>query len=83
MDLLAVYFIVRDMVLLMIRIIVMCRLTVPAIYMVLMATVFSRVYDAHPTVFNIIWFIMFGCVAVSWVITLIQKIKGVSDSLRK
>mgnify|MGYP005765110489 CR=1 FL=1 len=83
MDFLVVYFIIRDMVMFMVHVIVMCRLTVPAIYMVLMATVFSSAYDAHPTVFNIIWFVMFGCVAISWIITLIQKIKEVSNSLRK
>lgn len=50
------------------------RLGIPALYILLICTVFSQWYDAHEPLADGILFAILACVALSWIITIKQHI---------
>ena len=52
------------------------RLTIPLWYAFLVPTIFHEWYDAHELLANGIWFIMLAMVALSWMVTLVKRIRG-------
>ena len=60
------------LLLLLIRIAIKLRLSIPLVYMVLMLTVFQPWYRAHATLADGIFLVMLGCVMLSWIISLIR-----------
>ena len=58
--------------LLLIRIAMKLRLSIPLVYLVLMLTVFQPWYRAHMAVADGIFLVMLGCVTLSWIISLIR-----------
>ena len=52
------------------------RLGIPALYVLLVCTVFSQWYDAHEPLADGILFAILACVALSWVYSAIHKIRA-------
>ena len=61
-----------SMLLLLIRIAMKLRLSIPLVYLVLMLTVFQPWYRAHMALADGIFLVMLGCVMLSWIISLIR-----------
>ena len=60
------------LLLLLIRIAMKLRLSIPLVYLVLMLTAFQPWYRAHMALADGIFLVMLGCVMVSWIISLIR-----------
>ena len=60
------------LLLLLIRIAMKLRLSIPLVYLVLMLTAFRPWYRAHATLADGIFLVMLGCVMLSWIISLIR-----------
>ena len=58
--------------LLMIRIAMKLKLSIPLVYLVLMLTVFQPWYRTHTALADGIFLVMLGCVMLSWIISLIR-----------
>ena len=52
------------------------RLGVPALYAVLMLTIFHSWYQAHATLADTIFFALVGLAALSWAVTLLRRLAG-------
>ena len=52
------------------------RLGIPAIYILLVCTVFSSWYDTHEPLGDGILFVLLACVMLSWVYSAVQKIRA-------
>ena len=61
-----------SMLLLLIRIAMILRLSIPLMYLVLMLTAFQPWYRAHAALADGIFLVMLGCVTLSWIISLIR-----------
>ncbi len=51
------------------------RLGIPLLYALIVPTLFHEWYYAHYTIANVIWYAMLVLVAVSWVISIVQKVR--------
>jgi hypothetical protein len=51
------------------------RLTIPLLYALVMPTVFHSWFYAHYTLANGIWYGMLGLVALSWVVTIVRRLR--------
>ena len=60
------------LLLLLIRIAMKLRLSIPLVYLVLMLTVFQPWYRVHTTLADGIFLVMLGCVTLSWIISLVR-----------
>ena len=60
------------LLLLLIRIAMKLRLSIPLVYLVLMLTVFQPWYRVHATLADGIFLALVGCVMLSWIISLIR-----------
>ena len=60
------------LLLLLIRIAMKLRLSMPLVYLVLMLTAFRPWYRVHATLADGIFLVMLGCVTLSWIISLIR-----------
>ena len=60
------------LLLLLIRIAMKLRLSIPLVYLVLMLTAFQPWYRAHATLADGIFLVMLGCVMLSWIISLVR-----------
>ena len=58
------------LLLLLIRITMKLRLSIPLVYLVLMLTAFRPWYRVHATLADGIFLVMLGCVTLSWIISL-------------
>ena len=58
--------------LLLIRIAMKLRLSIPLVYLVLMLTVFQPWYRTHTALADGIFLVMLGCVMLSWIISLVR-----------
>ena len=58
------------LLLLLIRIAMKLRLSIPLVYLVLMLTAFRPWYRAHTALADGIFLVMLGCVMLSWIISL-------------
>ena len=63
-----------QLLLLMIRIAMKLRLSIPLVYMVLMLTVFQPWYRVH-TALDGIFLVMLGCVMLSWIISFVRFVR--------
>lgn len=52
------------------------RLGIPAIYILLVCTVFSSWYDTHEPLGDGILFVLLACVMLSWAYSAVQKIRA-------
>ena len=52
------------------------RLTIPLLYALLVPTLFHEWYYAHQTLAEGIWYAMLMMVALSWVVTIVKRVKG-------
>lgn len=52
------------------------RLSVPLLYALVIPTVFHGWYYDHFVLANTIWYVMLGLVAVSWVVSIVQRVRG-------
>ena len=60
------------LLLLLIRIAMKLRLSIPMLYLVLMLTVFQPWYRTHTALADRIFLVMLGCVMLSWIISLVR-----------
>ena len=61
-----------QLLLLLIRIAMKLRLSIPLVYLVLMLTAFRPWYRAHMALADGIFLALVGCVMLSWIISLIR-----------
>ena len=52
------------------------RLTIPLLYALLVPTLFRDWYYAHQAMAEGIWYAMLVTVALSWVVTIVKRVKG-------
>lgn len=51
------------------------RLGIPLLYALIVPTIFHEWYYTHTLLANGIWYAMLALVAVSWVISIVQKVR--------
>ena len=71
----ACFSVMVQLLLLMIRIAMKLRLSIPLVYMVLMLTVFQPWYRVHTALADGIFLVMLGCVMLSWIISFVQFVR--------
>ena len=63
------------LLLLLIRIAMKLRLSIPLVYLVLMLTAFRLWYRVHTALADGIFLVMLGCVMLSWIISLVRFVR--------
>ena len=63
------------LLLLLIRIAIKLRLSIPLVYLVLMLTAFRPWYRVHATLADGIFLVMLGCVMLSWIISFVRFVR--------
>ena len=63
------------LLLLLIRIAMKLRLSIPLVYLVLMLTAFRPWYRAHTALADEIFLVMLGCVMLSWIISCVRFVR--------
>ena len=63
------------LLLLLIRVAMKLRLSIPLVYLVLMLTAFQPWYRAHTALADGIFLALVGCTVLSWIISLIRFVK--------
>ena len=63
------------LLLLLIRITMKLRLSIPLVYLVLMLTAFRPWYRVHATLADGIFLVMLGCVMLSWIISFVRFVR--------
>ena len=63
------------LLLLLIRIAMKLRLSIPLVYLVLMLTAFQPCYRAHMALADGIFLVMLGCVMLSWIISFVRFVR--------
>ena len=63
------------LLLLLIRIAMKLRLSIPLVYLVLMLTAFRPWYRVYATLADGIFLVMLGCVTLSWIISLVRFVR--------
>ena len=63
------------LLLLLIRIAMKLRLSIPLVYLVLMLTAFRPWYRVHTALADGIFLVMLGCVMLSWIISFIRFVR--------
>ena len=63
------------LLLLLIRIAMKLRLSIPLVYLVLMLTAFQPWYRVHATLADGIFLVMLGCVTLSWIISCVRFVR--------
>lgn len=63
------------LLLLLIRIAMKLRLSIPLVYLVLMLTAFRPWYRVHATLADGIFLALVGCVILSWIISFVRFVK--------
>ena len=64
-----------SMLLLLIRIAMKLRLSIPLVYLVLMLTAFQPWYRTHAALADGIFLVMLSCVMLSWIISLVRFVR--------
>ena len=64
-----------SMLLLLIRIAMKLRLSIPLMYLVLMLTVFQPWYRVHTALADGIFLALVGCVMLSWIISFVRFVR--------
>ena len=65
------------LLLLLIRIAMKLRLSIPLVYLVLMLTAFRPWYRTHTALADGIFLVMLGCVMLSWIISFVRFVRRV------
>ena len=68
----ACFSVMVQLLLLLIRIAMKLRLSIPLVYLVLMLTAFQPWYRTHTALADGIFLVMLGCVTLSWILSLIR-----------
>ena len=63
------------LLLLLIRIAMKLRLSIPLVYLMLMLTAFRPWYRVHATLADGIFLVMPGCVILSWIISFVRFVR--------
>ena len=63
------------LLLLLIRIAMKLRLSIPLVYLVLMLTAFRPWYRTHTALADGIFLVMLGCVTLSWIISFVRFVR--------
>mgnify|MGYP000847721921 FL=1 len=63
------------LLLLLIRIAMKLRLSIPLVYLVLMLTAFRPWYRAHAALADGIFLVMLGCTVLSWIISCVRFVR--------
>ena len=63
------------LLLLLSRIAIRLRLSIPLVYLVLMLTAFRPWYRAHMALADGIFLVMLGCVMLSWIISFVRFVR--------
>ena len=71
----ACFSVMIHLLLLLIRIAIKLRLSIPLMYQVLMLTAFQQWYRAHAALADGIFLVMLGCVTLSWIISLVRFVR--------
>ena len=71
----ACFSVMIQLLLLLIRIAMKLRLSIPLVYLVLMLTVFQPWYRVHTVLADGIFLVMLGCVMLSWIISLVRFVR--------
>ena len=71
----ACFSVMIQLLLLLIRIAMKLRLSIPLVYLVLMLTVFQPWYRVHTALADGIFLVMLGCVMLSWIISFVQFVR--------
>ena len=64
-----------SMLLLLIRIAIKLRLSIPLVYLVLMLTAFRPWYRTHTALADGIFLALVGCTVLSWIISLVRFVR--------
>ena len=73
--LIACFSVMIQLLLLLIRIAMKLRLSIPLVYLVLMLTAFRLWYRAHTAFVDGIFLALVGCTVLSWIISLVQFVR--------
>ena len=71
----ACFSVMIHLLLLLIRIAIKLRLSIPLVYLVLMLTAFRPWYRVHATLADGIFLALVGCVILSWIISLVRFVR--------
>ena len=71
----ACFSVMVQLLLLLIRIAMKLRLSIPLVYLVLMFTVFQPWYRAHMALADGIFLALVGCVMLSWIISFVRFVR--------
>ena len=71
----ACFSVMVQLLLLLIRIAMKLRLSIPLVYLVLMLTVFQPWYRAHTALADGIFLALVGCTVLSWIISLVRFVR--------
>ena len=71
----ACFSVMVQLLLLLIRIAMKLRLSIPLVYLVLMLTVFQPWYRAHTALADGIFLALVGCVMLLWIISCVQFVR--------
>ena len=63
------------LLLLLIRIAIKLRLSIPLVYLVLMLTAFRPWYRVHAALADGIFLVMLGCVTLSWIVSFVRFVR--------
>ena len=71
----ACFSVMIQLLLLLIRIAMKLRLSIPLVYLVLMLTAFRPWYRVHTALADGAFLVMLGCVMLSWIISLVRFVR--------
>ena len=71
----ACFSVMVQLLLLLIRIAMKLRLSIPLVYLVLMLTVFQPWYREHTALADGIFLALVGCTVLSWIISLVRFVR--------
>ena len=71
----ACFSVMLHLLLLLIRIAMKLRLSIPLVYLVLMLTAFRPWYRVHTALADGIFLALVGCVILSWIISLVRFVR--------
>ena len=71
----ACFSVMIHLLLLLIRIAMKLRLSIPLVYLVLMLTVFQPWYRAHTALADGIFLALVGCTVLSWIISCVRFVR--------
>ena len=71
----ACFSVMVQLLLLLIRIAMKLRLSIPLVYLVLMLTVFQPWYRTHTAFADGIFLALVGCTVLSWIISLVRFVR--------